>query len=250
MRGVAVRWPGERIYCRYAVSRPRVCRTKVSCKAATRGRANSRYLPQQILLIRRLVKPHEQLLAPADRRGAKIPTGTQQQLRQPCIARFGLFQAKIGDFLALGDPQFIDGACELEGRRLGDPLLSGVDLLDNRRVSLRKEPLRSLATRSATSVVVPVNACWHGKPPVGWWKAESGELRAEGGELLAVVTFPFRVPSTEYRVPHPQPSALSPQPSALRQFATRDCRPYTGPLPRMQSATQYADSLSCKDTEP
>jgi hypothetical protein len=52
----------------------------------------------------------------------------------------------------------IDRAGQFDGRRLPYPLLSSVDLLDDRRASLRKEPLRSLANRSAAAVIIPVNA--------------------------------------------------------------------------------------------
>lgn len=108
-----------------------------------------------------LVETDEKGLAPPDRGRAQASGRTEESFEQLLVRRLRLLQVETDDLLALGDKNPCRLRCDGKGV-LGTELdLVGDDQFLDLVVDLRKEPLRSLGTRSPVAVVVPVDDFAH-----------------------------------------------------------------------------------------
>ena len=123
-------------------------------------------LPEH-LLVRRLVKPHDQGPALPEGGGAEVAAGPEEEGEEVGLGGLVLLEVEADGLLAFGGVERVHAIEEGEGILLPEAPLPGVGLGGWLDPLLRKEPLRLSAGGSARAVVVPVGLGGHGAFPPG-----------------------------------------------------------------------------------
>src|SRR3990167_6459588 len=121
-------------------------------------------LPEH-LLVRHLIKSHDQGPALPYRGGAEVAAGPEDEGEEVGLRGLLLLEVEADGLLALGGVERVHPIEEGEGVLPAEPLLPGVRPLGGLDALLRKEPLRLGAGGSARAVVVPVGLGGHGGSP-------------------------------------------------------------------------------------
>ena len=112
------------------------------------------------------VETDEQAVSRAGGGGPQVARGPDHVLPELGVRRRGLFHVEVHEFLSFGDVNVTNRMSQLHGFGRRQLVFTGIDLLCDRSLRLRKKLLRAFAGGSAGAMIVPVDLAFllHGLP--------------------------------------------------------------------------------------